>query len=76
MVKCLVYLLRFITPFVSRSVATLLNISSETGFMVSPSDVYLDLWFLLFGPLTGAVDVDGIAGVVCNLGTNTGGVMN
>ena len=48
----LVYLLRLITPFVSRSVAALLNISSEMGSVVSPSDVYLDLWFLLFGPLT------------------------
>ena len=68
--------MRFIIPFVSRSVAALLNISSETGSVVSPSDVYLDLWFLWFGPLTGTVDLDGVTGVVCSLGTNTGGVMS
>ena len=58
--------------------AALLNISSETGSVVSPSDVYFDLWFLLIGALTiwtgyCAVDVDGIEGVACSLGTNTGG---
>ena len=53
LVKYLVYFLKVITPFVSRSVAALLNISSETGSVVSPSaEVYFDLWFLLIDPLT------------------------
>ena len=68
-----------ITPFVSRSVAALLNISSETGSVVSPSEVYFDLWFLLISPLTRwadccAVDIDGYEGAAYSLGKNTGGV--
>ena len=38
--KYLVYFLRFIAPFDSRSVAASLNISSETGLVVSSSKVY------------------------------------
>ena len=73
------YFFRLITPFVSRSVAALLNISRETGSMVSPSEVYFDLWALLVGPPRHladgcAVDVDGDEGVACSLGFNVGGV--
>ena len=58
--------------------AAFLNISSETGSVVSPSEVYFDLWFLLIGPLTSqedccAVDVDEDEAAACSLGTNTGG---
>ena len=47
--------------------------------MVSPSEVYFDLWSLLIGPLIGladgcAVDVDGNEGAACSLGFNIGGV--
>ena len=77
--KYLVYFLRLITPFVSRSVAALLNISRETGSVVSPSEVYFDLWALLVGPPISlpdgcAVDVDDDEGVACSLGFDIGGV--
>ena len=39
LVRYIVYLLRLIIPFVSRSVAALLNISHETGSVVPSSGV-------------------------------------
>ena len=41
--KYLVYFFMFITPFDSRFVATLLNISSETDSVVLSSEVYFVL---------------------------------
>ena len=71
--------MRLITPFVSRSVAALLNISRETGSVVSPSKVYFDLWALLVGPPISiadgcVVEWDGDEGVACSLGFKIGGV--
>ena len=48
--KYLVYLLRLIIPFASRSVAALLNISRETGLIVSSTEVDLGFKGLLDGP--------------------------
>ena len=47
--------------------------------MVSPSEVYFDLWALLVGPPRSladgcAVDVDGDEAVACSLGINVGHV--
>ena len=69
--KYLVYLLRLIIPFASRSVAALLNISRETGSIVSFTKVDLGFAGLLDGPSASpacgcVVDVDSGIGVVCN----------
>ena len=69
--KYLVYLLRIIIPFTSRSVAALLNISRETGSNVSSTEVDLGFEGLLDGPPGSPacgclMDLDSGIGVVCN----------
>ena len=69
--KYLVYLLRLIIPLASRSVTALLNISRETGSIVSSTEVDLGFDGLLDGPSGSpacgcVVDVYSGIGVVCN----------
>ena len=69
--KYLLYLLRLIIPFASKSVAALLNISGETGSIVPSTEVYFGFDGLVNGPSGSpacgcVVDLDSGIGVVCN----------